>query len=343
MRKSTSLKLGLNVRKPVTGSSTTSNNSNSRSSSIKNASPPKSVFTENEEPDAAAAAPQTIAHMYAGGSAARESAKLAHELQSADPSIYAYDDVYDKISDARSRIKKPNTSTDLKPRYMDKLLETAQQRKLQGEVARERLLDKEREREGDMYADKETFVTESYREHKELRRKMVAEEEAKEQMDESNNKGKKKRGLDSGFYRGLLDQMDREDVSKAVETATPTDDTKTAEAEPDTPVVLSSGLNVVSSSANRRPRDQPTSQEQHLIGSPHQGQVQDSRRDVYHRNSRSNNTRSVQAEMNELEQMKLAQHELEQQNLVQRYARRNKQADIDAARQRYLDRKQRVQ
>ncbi|KAJ2121806.1 hypothetical protein IW147_003973, partial [Coemansia sp. RSA 720] len=220
MRKSTSLKHGLNVRKPVAAASNAKSDGRSA---------PKSVFAFDELETAAEA--QTITH--AGGSEAQKSAKLALDLESSDPSVFAYDEVYDKINLARSRLKPSN---DLKPRYMEKLLETAKTRQVQNEVVKERLLAKQREREGDLFADKETIVTESYREHKEQRQKMVDEEEAREKEEE---KGRGR--LDTGFYRGLLDRMDRDDVSKVVDSVESVD---CVDTEPRAPVVLGSGLNV---------------------------------------------------------------------------------------------------
>ncbi|KAJ2185232.1 Nuclear speckle splicing regulatory protein 1, partial [Coemansia sp. RSA 532] len=310
MRKST-LKHGLNVRKPV---ATTPAKNDGRSA-------PKSVFAFDELETAAEALQTT----YAGGSEAQKSAKLALDLESSDPSVFAYDEVYDKINLARSRLKPSN---DLKPRYMEKLLETAENRKVQNEVVKERLLAKQREREGDVFADKETIVTESYREHKEQRQKMVDEENEREKEEE---KGRGR--LDTGFYRELLDRMDRDDVSKAVDTVDAVD---CVDTEPVGPVVLGSGLNIVSSQSSRR-HDQPTPHGPRSSTNSNNESMQSNRQSAYRRNKHG---RSVDDEMNEMEQLKMAQQQVEQQKLVQRYARRNTQADIDAARLRYLERRQ---
>ncbi|KAJ2503350.1 hypothetical protein GGH96_000371 [Coemansia sp. RSA 1972] len=311
MRKST-LKHGLNVRKPVAA---TLAKNDGRSA-------PKSVFGFDEL-ETAAEAPTP----HAGGSEAQKSAKLALDLESSDPSVFAYDEVYDKITHARSRLK---PSSDLKPRYMEKLLETAEHRKVQNEVVKERLLAKQREREGDLFADKETIVTQSYREHKEQRQRMVDEEEEREREEE---KGRGR--LDTGFYRELLDRMDRDDVSKVIDTVD-TADSASVDTEPVAPVVLGSGLNIVSSQLSRR-HDQPTTHGPQGSTNSTNEPIQSNRQSTYRRNKHG---RSIDDEMNEMEQLKMAQQHAEQQKLVQRYARRNTQADIDAARQRYLERKQ---
>ncbi|KAJ1951309.1 hypothetical protein EC988_004081, partial [Linderina pennispora] len=141
----------------------------------------------------------------------RSTEKAAADSQPADSSVYAYDEFYDSIQSARDHIKKKKSS-DMRPRYMEKLIETAKQRQTQQEVAKERLLAKEREREGDQYGDKEVFVTSGYKEIKEERQRKVKEEEEQERAEES----RKKKGM-GGFYRGFLDQIERDDLSKVAE------------------------------------------------------------------------------------------------------------------------------
>ena len=50
-----------------------------------------------------------------------------------------------------------------KPKYMDRLLATAKEREQEFERRQERAAQREREKEGDMYADKEKFVTSAFR------------------------------------------------------------------------------------------------------------------------------------------------------------------------------------
>lgn len=66
----------------------------------------------------------------------------------------------------------------LKPKYISALLATAATRKLDHLRAEEKMMQREREIEGDEFADKEEFVTQAYKDQMaEVRR---AEEEEKE-------------------------------------------------------------------------------------------------------------------------------------------------------------------
>ncbi|KAJ2810468.1 hypothetical protein H4S07_002656, partial [Coemansia furcata] len=170
MRKTTALKFGLNVPKQGTPTAVTRHKDVPKDGDT--ARPKRSVFAEPETlsspDDSKPTKPQ-----FTGGSQTHTSEMLASELQATDPSVYAYDEVYDEISNARDRSKRARKDADnLKPRYMEKILETAKQRQVQHEVVREKMLDKEREREGDMFADKETFVTDAYKEQKEQRQRL---------------------------------------------------------------------------------------------------------------------------------------------------------------------------
>ncbi|KAJ1797299.1 Nuclear speckle splicing regulatory protein 1, partial [Coemansia sp. RSA 2399] len=208
MRKSTPLKLGLNVRKPKAPTS------DALAENAQRQRP--SVFSDDNDDVLEEKEPATAQPHFTGGSQSRESAKLAKDLEETDPSVYAYDDVYDSINAARSRINAARRKNDdNKPKYMEKLMETAKRRQVQQEVVKERVLEKERQREGEMHADKETFVTSAYKELKDQRQQLVKEEEKQEEEDgrksAAGSKSKQLFGASAGFYREFLDQVDRED------------------------------------------------------------------------------------------------------------------------------------
>lgn len=123
-----------------------------------------------------------------------------------DPTIYQYDEVYDDLergkggqSDGASRARKEKKS-----KYIQKLLNTADRRKKEQEHRIERMVQKEREAEGEMYADKESFVTSAYRAKLEEFKKME-EEEAKMNRLEAIGDVTKQQDM-SGFYRHLYEQ-----------------------------------------------------------------------------------------------------------------------------------------
>lgn len=100
---------------------------------------------------------------------------------------------------------------------MQNLLAAAEIRKRDQLRAKEKMLAKEREAEGDDFADKEKFVTGAYKAQQEEARRMEEEEVRRER--EEMERGKRGGGGMVGLYRGLLERDERrhEEVVKAVE------------------------------------------------------------------------------------------------------------------------------
>lgn len=120
-----------------------------------------------------------------------------------DPTIYQYDEVYDDIEGARNQVKAIKIQ-EKKPKYIQNLLRAAERRKKEQEHRIERMVQKEREAEGTMYADKESFVTSAYRAKLE-EFKQMEEEEARMSRLESIGDVTKQQDM-SGFYRHLYKQ-----------------------------------------------------------------------------------------------------------------------------------------
>lgn len=120
-----------------------------------------------------------------------------------DPTIYQYDEVYDDMERTKSQ-SDVNKQREKKPRYIQNLLKTADRRKKEQEHRIGRMVQKEREAEGDMYADKESFVTSAYRAKLEEFQKME-EEEARMSRLEAIADVTKQPDM-SGFYRHLYAQ-----------------------------------------------------------------------------------------------------------------------------------------
>ena len=83
-------------------------------------------------------------------------------------------------------------------------------------IAKEKLLQKEREAEGDEFADKEKFVTGAYKQQQEEARKL--EEEEKRKAEEEEKRKRLMGGGMQGFYRTMMDQSERQH-QEAVEAA----------------------------------------------------------------------------------------------------------------------------
>ncbi|KAJ2256292.1 hypothetical protein GGI13_001249 [Coemansia sp. RSA 455] len=346
MRKTTGLKFGLNVSKQ--GTSTAASRHRDVPKDGESVCSKKSVFAEPEAPssldDSRLAKP-----IFTGGSQTRASEKLASELQATDPSVYAYDEVYDEISNARDRSKRARKQADdLRPRYMEKILETAKQRQVQHEVVREKMLDKEREREGDMFADKETFVTNAYKEQKEQRQKLVEDEDMREVAETNTGRRGYGAAVAAGFYRGFLDQIDRDDINKVVVSgasvpsqAQAVEDNIASHSSVRKSEALVSGLNVADSSA--RPRHARLSTQDSATSSDNGKESTTTHRAEEfrrHAGSRSSYSHIIEQGLSAQQQMKDDARTREHEALVKKYARRNDAVSIEAARQRYLARKQ---
>jgi hypothetical protein len=128
--------------------------------------------------------------------ASRKNAEAATEL---DSSVYEYDSVYDSLKPKKGNVKE---DVERKPKYMKSLLQAAEVRKRDALIAEEKKIAREREAEGDEFADKEKFVTEAYRKQQEENRRLEEEEKRREEEEARKNEG----GGMSAFYKKLLDK-----------------------------------------------------------------------------------------------------------------------------------------
>ncbi|KAL5051644.1 hypothetical protein BDW71DRAFT_57249 [Aspergillus fruticulosus] len=139
---------------------------------------------------------------YTNLSALHSMKKHASEAQDLDPSIYSYDAVYDSLH-AKQEKNKVNADGVGVPKYMNSLLRSAEIRKRDQLRARDRMLAKEREAEGDEFDDKEKFVTSAYKAQQEELRRVEEEEKRREQEEEERRRKNGGSGM-VGFYRDLL-------------------------------------------------------------------------------------------------------------------------------------------
>jgi hypothetical protein len=98
---------------------------------------------------------------------------------------------------------------------MGNLLAAAAVRKRDATIAEEKRLAKEREAEGDEFADKEKFVTSAYKKQQEENRRLEEEERLREELEAKQNMGT---GM-SSFYKDMLAKKEQEHarVIQAVE------------------------------------------------------------------------------------------------------------------------------
>ena len=97
-----------------------------------------------------------------------------------DPSIFEYDEVYDQMKKDRNVGSKEATkNVERKSKFIESLKLNADQRKIAEERRLDRKIEKEREAEGDLFKDKDVFVTDAYKQ-KLMERKIYEERERKE-------------------------------------------------------------------------------------------------------------------------------------------------------------------
>ncbi|PTB46474.1 uncharacterized protein TrAFT101_004071 [Trichoderma asperellum] len=126
----------------------------------------------------------------------RKNAEAATEL---DASVYEYDSIYDSMKPKKNLSKEDE---ERKPKYMKNLLRAADVRKRDQLIAEEKKIAREREAEGEEFADKEKFVTEAYKKQQEENRRLEEEERKREEEEAKKNEGT---GMTT-FYRKLLDK-----------------------------------------------------------------------------------------------------------------------------------------
>lgn len=133
---------------------------------------------------------------------ALRSARL-HDEQSSkiDASVYDYDAAYDTFNAPKE--KKSSGVEDSKPKYMGSLLDSAEVRKKDQLRAREKLLQRERDAEGDEFADKEKFVTGAYKKQQE---ELKIIEEAEKRREEAEEERRRKGGGMTAFHKRMLER-----------------------------------------------------------------------------------------------------------------------------------------
>lgn len=127
--------------------------------------------------------------------------KHAAEAQSLDSTVFEYDEVYDLL---HNKPKKSTASTG--PKYMSSLLAAAEVRKRDELRAKDTMLAREREAEGEEFADKEKFVTGAYKAQQQEVRRLEEEERKKEEKE-----AEKKRRMGGGMTELYKDILAREE------------------------------------------------------------------------------------------------------------------------------------
>ncbi|KAK4459638.1 nuclear speckle splicing regulatory protein 1 [Cladorrhinum samala] len=165
------------------------------------------------KPAAAAAAAATAALApateFSDLSSALTSRKFAKAAEKIDPTIYDYDGVYDSFKAAKAKPKSEDEK-EKRPKYFDALQKAADQRERDRQIAEEKRLKRERDAEGDEFADKEKFVTETYKRQQEENLRLEEEEKRREEAEAKRNKN---RGM-ADFYKQMLERGEEEHAAQ---------------------------------------------------------------------------------------------------------------------------------
>lgn len=150
--------------------------------------------------------------MYGDLSSSFTSKKHAETAEQIDANIYDYDAVYDSLKPKKKIVSEEE---ERKPKYMSNLIAAAAVRKRDSTIAEEKKLAREREAEGDEFADKEKFVTSAYKKQQEENRRLEEEERLREEEEKKKNKGT---GM-TNFYKNMLERGEQKhaEVVKAAE------------------------------------------------------------------------------------------------------------------------------
>ncbi|KAH8805573.1 putative nuclear speckle splicing regulatory protein 1 like protein [Xylogone sp. PMI_703] len=175
---------------------------------------PKASQTSGKLEPKIGASKKGAATMYGDLSESFSSKKHAQTAEALDASIYEYDAVYDSLKPQK---KTAVEDKERKPKYMSNLIAAAAIRKRDAAIAEEKKLAREREAEGDEFADKEKFVTSAYKKQQEENRRLEEEERLKEEEERKKNKNA---GM-TNFYKNMLerDEQRHVEVMKATEEA----------------------------------------------------------------------------------------------------------------------------
>jgi coiled-coil domain-containing protein 55 len=128
--------------------------------------------------------------------------QLHNDALAADPTAFEYDGVYDEMKQQRANTADASRARDNTPRYIGSIIEAARQRVVDNDRVYERKLLKERDADAEMYEDKEKFVTGAYR--AKLAERAAYDVDLRRQAEVESREDVTKRTDLTDFHRNLL-------------------------------------------------------------------------------------------------------------------------------------------
>ncbi|CAD6188470.1 unnamed protein product [Caenorhabditis auriculariae] len=140
----------------------------------------------------------------------KQAERLHERALAEDPSIFDYDTNYDEIQAVKNEKKEEQKKADKnrESKYALAIIKAHKRREIETHSREERQQQKERQKEGDMFADKEVFVTDAYRKQMEEVQKFRLEEASEAQFNEMTSVSKQKM-WEIGMGRTLLNDIAR--------------------------------------------------------------------------------------------------------------------------------------
>jgi coiled-coil domain-containing protein 55 len=313
---------------------------------------PASVFGQNDADEVEESSP-TKKSPYGDLSSQRVYAKNTNKALKVDPSIYDYDTAYDamKAKEAEKKAAEREKYDKGESKYMNKLLAAKVVRERDYLRAKEKQVLREREQEGDEFADKEKFVTAAYKRQQEELRLQEEEEKKREEL-EAKKRGQHGKQV---FLNRLLsegEQKHQEDVvASTTQAKAPEVDEKKSDIEiarelnakganieltddgevADKTQLLSAGLNVMAAPNARQSKPHAAA------SSPQQLAASSARAPARERQSRM-----VEAQLEQLVKRQADEDAEEERRKEHAAKSRKTDEQIVSARERYLQRKKAV-
>jgi coiled-coil domain-containing protein 55 len=137
---------------------------------------------------------------------AARAATTTSEALKEDANAFEYDAVFDDIAKSRGAKAKELASerVERQSRYIGDLIAKAEARKKEDDASYERRLLKERLKEDHLFADKDKFVTAAYRAKLQEDAKWLAEDKARDAVEEEEDVTKRGAGAMTSFYSNLM-------------------------------------------------------------------------------------------------------------------------------------------
>lgn len=135
----------------------------------------------------------------------RSAKQRTEEALGVDASVFDYDGVYDsmKVGEREAAARREEEKKRRDPKYISAALATSEQRKIDRTRAEAKMIQRERDNEGDEFKDSEAFVTDAYKKQMEEMREAEEKDKKKEEMDRSKSKGV------AGFFKSFMEENDR--------------------------------------------------------------------------------------------------------------------------------------